>query len=49
MTQQDTSKEFARLVRDAEVGEVMPEETPVEVGNLSGGELNNGPVPPTKK
>jgi hypothetical protein len=26
-----------------------PVRTPVKVGNLSGGEQNNGPVPPTKR
>jgi hypothetical protein len=38
----DRSAEYARVVRDAEVGETAPETTPEKPGNLSGGEQNNG-------
>ena len=38
----NTSPEFARAMREAEVGERAPEVTPEKVGNLSGGEQNNG-------
>jgi hypothetical protein len=41
----DRSPEFARLVRDAEVGETTPEVTSEKPGlSLSGGEENNGAV-----
>lgn len=40
----DRSPEYKKIADAAEVGETAPEETPVKTGNLSGGELNNGPV-----
>jgi hypothetical protein len=40
----DRSSEYAKLVRDAEVGADAPETTPEKPGNLSGGEQNNRPV-----
>jgi hypothetical protein len=40
----DRSAEYARDVKAAEVGETAPVETPEHTGNLSGGELNQGPV-----